>query len=158
MRVFYNTVKDRNSAKGRSVSKNTARYTLTFSSEALAQAAAAENKFDVFIINPSGFEIHTVQNGFKLATVLKTLPNMEAYRTAYGDNMPWAIVLPSTSVNPFKYPIEWTPIGGTKGYVSGDGKVAYDFENGSFADWASNSSNASDWYLHPTAGLVYDEE
>ena len=158
MRVFYNTVKDRNSAKGRSVSKKTARYTLTFSSEALAQAAAAENKFDVFIINPSGFEIHTVQNGFKLATVLKERENVEAYQAAYGSNMPWAIMLPSTSTNPFKYPIEWTPIGGTKGYVSGDGKVAYDFENGSFADWASNSSNASDWYLHPTAGLVYDEE
>ena len=158
MRVFYNTVKDRNSAKGRSVSKKTARYTLTFSSEALAQAAAAENKFDVFIINPSGFEIHTVQNGFKLATVLKERENVEAYQAAYGSNMPWAIMLPSTSTNPFKYPIEWTPIGGTKGYVSGDGKVAYDFENSSFADWASNSSNASDWYLHPTAGLVYDEE
>lgn len=153
-RIFYNTVKDRNSSKGMVVPKATAQYTLTFATEEQAQTAAAENKFDVFIINPSGFEIHTVQNNFKLSTVLKTLPNMDAYNIAYKDNMPWAIMLPHTSANPFKYPVEWTPIGGNKGYVA---TGAYQFSNASFAEWATNSESSNDWYKHPEEDLVYDE-
>ena len=108
----------------------------------------------MFIINPSGFEIHTVQNNFKLSTVLKTLPNMDAYNIAYQDNMPWAIMLPHTSANPFKYPVEWTPIGGNKGYVA---TGAYQFSNASFAEWATNSESSNDWYKHPEEDLVYDE-
>ena len=154
-RIFYNTVKDRNSAKGQTIAKKTARYTLTFATEQQAINAATQEHFDVFIVNPSRFEIHTVQNGFKLANVLVDRQNVSAYNQAYGDNMPWAIMLPSSDISPFKYPVEWTPIGGTQGYVTQE--VAYEFEDASFADWATNSASANDWYKHPVVGRVYEE-
>ena len=154
-RIFYNTVKDRNSAKGQTIAKKTARYTLTFATEQQAIDAATQEHFDVFIVNPSRFEIHTVQNGFKLANVLVDRQNVSAYNQAYGDNMPWAIMLPSSDISPFKYPVEWTPIGGTQGYVTQE--VAYEFEDASFADWATNSASANDWYKHPVVGRVYEE-
>lgn len=148
-RPFYNTVKDRNNEKGQVVSKKTARYTFTFPSAEQAQAAVAENCFDVFLINPAGYEIHTVQNGFKLAQALIDRQNFDAYVAAYGNAYTWGIMVPGT----FKYPIEWTPIGGNKGYVA---TGAYQTTGHSFAAWATDQTQATDWYKYPDSSLVYE--
>ena len=64
--------------------------------------------------------------------------------------MPWAIMVPGD----FKYPYEWQVIGNNK-----DGEIigAYKESGRSFAEWAENSDDATDWYEHPTAGLVYEK-
>ena len=71
------------------------------------------------------------------------------YAEAYGSNMPWAIVVPGD----FKYPIEWKVIGARK---NGTLEGAYETPGHSFAEWAEDSSQATDWYLYPTAGSVYE--
>ena len=112
-----------------------------------------ENIYDVFIVEPyngSYWEVHTVQNGFKTDQVVTPVkPNPDAYRQAYGDNKPWAIMVPGS----FKYPIEWQSIGsGSNGVYSG----AYQTTGHSFAEWATNQSLATDWYNYPKSGYVFE--
>jgi hypothetical protein len=89
-----------------------------------------------------------VQNGFKTAQVLTPM-KPSGYDGSYGSNMPWAIKVPGD----FKYPIEWQKIGTRDGSSF---KGAYQTAGHSFAEWAESSSSASDWYLYPTDGLVYE--
>lgn len=68
---------------------------------------------------------------------------------AYGNAYTWGIMVPGT----FKYPIEWTPIGGNKGYVA---TGAYQTTGHSFAAWATDQTQATDWYKYPDSSLVYE--
>jgi hypothetical protein len=45
----------------------------------------------------------------------------------------------------FKYPIEWKPI-----------NEAYNTPGHSFSEWATDRTQATDWYLYPTAEMVYE--
>lgn len=153
-RLYYNTIirgsGDHNNAY---VDPATATYTLVFKDADKAREMLAENLYDVFIVEPYGsayWEVHTVQNGFKTAQVITPVkPNNDAYIKAYGNNMPWAIMVPGD----FKYPNEWQVIGKREnGEITG----AYKEAGHSFAEWAENSNNATDWYKYPTSGLVYE--
>jgi LruC domain-containing protein len=151
LRHFWNTV-DRNDGYQYKYYSTpaTATYTLVFKDAEKASSMLAENLYDVFIVEPYGgvfWEVHTVQNGFKTAQVI-TPVKPAGYENAYGTNMPWAIMVPGD----FKYPIEWQAIGMNKnGQLTG----AYKTPGHSFAEWAANSSEATDWYLHPDEGLVF---
>ena len=153
-RLYYNTIirgsGDHNNAY---VDPATATYTLVFKDADKAREMLAENLYDVFIVEPYGsayWEVHTVQNGFKTAQVITPVkPNNDAYIKAYGNNMPWAIMVPGD----FQYPNEWQVIGKREnGEITG----AYKEAGHSFAEWAENSNNATDWYKYPTSGLVYE--
>ena len=153
-RLYYNTIirgsGDHNNAY---VDPATATYTLVFKDADKAREMLAENLYDVFIVEPYGsayWEVHTVQNGFKTAQVITPVkPNNDAYIKAYGNNMPWAIMVPGD----FKYPYEWQVIGKREnGEITG----AYKEAGHSFAEWAENSNNATDWYKYPTSGLVFE--
>jgi len=149
-RTFFNTVKAGDYYE-RNVDTKTATYTLVFNDAEDASKMLAENLYDVFIVEPYGgafWEVHTVQNGFKTAQVFN--PTKPAgYAEAYGSNMPWAIMVPGD----FKYPYEWQVIGKrTGGALTG----AYQSAGHSFAEWAEDSSKATDWYLYPTNGLVFE--
>ena len=115
-RVFYNTVEPGDFYTN-NVTPTTATYTLVFN-----------------------WEVHTVENGFKTLQVI-TPTKPEGYSQAYGDNMPWAIMVSGD----FKYPYEWKSI-----------TNAYKEPGHSFAEWAENSNNATDWYKYPTSGLVFE--
>ena len=151
-RLYYNTIirgsGDHNNAY---VDPATATYTLVFKDADKAREMLAENLYDVFIVEPyngSYWEVHTVQNGFKTAQVI-TPVKPDGYAQAYGSNMPWAIMVPGD----FKYPNEWQVIGWNKnGEITG----AYKEAGHSFAEWAENSNNATDWYKYPTSGLVFE--
>ncbi|MBR1881069.1 MAG: LruC domain-containing protein [Prevotella sp.] len=141
-RVFYNTVEPGDFYTN-DVPPTTAIYTLVFNDEDKAKSMLAKNLYDVFIVEPyngSYWEVHTVENGFKTLQVI-TPTKPEGYSQAYGDNMPWAIMVSGD----FKYPYEWKSI-----------TNAYKEPGHSFAEWAENSSTANDWYDHPTSGLVYE--
>ena len=141
-RVFYNTVEP-NDFYTNNVPPTTAIYTLVFNDEDKAKSMLAKNLYDVFIVEPyngSYWEVHTVENGFKTLQVI-TPTKPEGYSQAYGDNMPWAIMVSGD----FKYPYEWKSI-----------TNAYKEPGHSFAEWAENSNNATDWYKYPTSGLVYE--
>ena len=141
-RVFYNTVEPGDFYTN-NVPPTTAIYTLVFNDEDKAKSMLAKNFYDVFIVEPyngSYWEVHTVENGFKTLQVI-TPTKPEGYSQAYGDNMPWAIMVSGD----FKYPYEWKSI-----------TNAYKEPGHSFAEWAENSSTANDWYDHPTSGLVYE--
>jgi LruC domain-containing protein len=152
---FYNTVKRDDSYAGKQyVAPKEAEYTLVFKDAEKARSMISQNLFDVFIVEPyngSYYEVHTVQNGFKTAQVI-TDPKPKGaltYEEAYGDNMPWAIMVPGN----FKYPNEWQVIGKKEsGALSG----AYQTSGHSFGEWAENSSTATDWYDYPTSGLVFE--
>ena len=149
-RTFFNTVKAGDYYE-RNVDTRTATYTLVFNDAEDASKMLAENLYDVFIVEPYGgafWEVHTVQNGFKTAQVFN--PTKPAgYAEAYGSNMPWAIMVPGD----FKYPYEWQVIGKrTGGALTG----AYQSAGHSFAEWAEDSSKATDWYLYPTNDLVFE--
>lgn len=149
-RTFFNTVKAGDYYE-RNVDTKTATYTLVFNDAEDASKMLAENLYDVFIVEPYGgafWEVHTVQNGFKTAQVFN--PTKPAgYAEAYGSNMPWAIMVPGD----FKYPYEWQVIGKrTGGALTG----AYQSAGHSFAEWAEDSSKATDWYLYPTNDLVFE--
>jgi LruC domain-containing protein len=149
-RTFFNTVKPGDFYE-RNVDVKTATYTLVFKDADKAKTMLAENLYDVFIVEPYGgayWEVHTVQNGFKTAQVFN--PTKPAgYAEAYGSNMPWAIMVPGD----FKYPYEWQVIGKrTGGALTG----AYQSAGHSFAEWAEDSSKATDWYLYPTNDLVFE--
>lgn len=149
-RLFYNTIKDANNTEGQQVNPRTAIYTLEFKNAIKAKEMLRQNIYDVFIITPSYgayWEVHTVQNDFKTDQVLSRKP--DGYREAYGNNKPWAIMVPG---NDFQYPVEWQVIGTNKNNsLSG----AYRVTGSSFAEWAENMSTATDWYQHPDADLVY---
>ena len=151
LRHFWNTV-DRNDGYQYKYYSTpaTATYTLVFKDAEKASSMLAENLYDVFIVEPYGgvfWEVHTVQNGFKTAQVI-TPVKPAGYENAYGTNMPWAIMVPGD----FKYPIEWQAIGMNKnGQLTG----AYKTPGHSFAEWAANSSEATDWYLYPDENLVF---
>lgn len=151
-RTFYNTVKLGDYYE-RDVDVKTATYTLVFKDANKANQMLAENLYDVFIVEPyngSYWEVHTVENGFKTKQVITpNKPDGSAYAEAYKSNMPWAIKVPGD----FKYPYEWQVIGWNKG---GENKGAYNEPGHSFAEWAENSNNATDWYKYPTSGLVYE--
>ena len=152
-RYYYNTVLS-SAGDGHNNSyaaPATATYTLEFKNADKARTMLAENLYDVFIVEPYNggyWEVHTVQNGFKTAQVLTPM-KPSGYDGSYGSNMPWAIMVPGD----FKYPIEWQKIG-TRNGSSFTG--AYQTADHSFAEWAESSSSASDWYLYPTDGLVYE--
>jgi LruC domain-containing protein len=148
--LFYNTIK-----KGTGEHRNayvepaTATYTFVFNDAEKAKAMLAENLYDVFIVEPYNggyWEVHTVQNGFKTTQVFMPI-KPAGYAEAYGSNMPWAILVPGN----FKYPLEWQIIGSSSNKIA-----AYQTEGHSFAEWAMDSSKATDWYLYPTEGLVYE--
>ena len=149
-RTFFNTVKPGDFYE-RNVDVKTATYTLVFNDADKAKAMLAENLYDVFIVEPYNgayWEVHTVQNGFKTHQVVTPI-KPAGYEQAYGSNMPWAIMVPSS----FKYPYEWQTIGsGSSGAYSG----AYQTAGHSFAEWAINHNQAKDWYKYPTSGLVYE--
>ena len=151
-RTFYNTVKLGDYYE-RDVDVKTATYALVFKDANKANQMLAENLYDVFIVEPyngSYWEVHTVENGFKTKQVITpNKPDGSAYAEAYKSNMPWAIKVPGD----FKYPYEWQVIGWNKG---GENKGAYNEPGHSFAEWAENSNNATDWYKYPTSGLVFE--
>ena len=117
-----------------------------------AKDMLAENLYDVFIVEPYGggyWEVHTVQNGFKTAQVVTPIkPDGAAYERAYGNNIPWAIMVPGD----FKYPLEWHSIGKNK---NGEMSGAYCEPGHAFPEWAADSETATDWYLHPDEELVF---
>ena len=142
-RTFYNTVESGDYYQ-RDVDVKTATYTLVFKDAKKANKMLAENLYDVFIVEPYNgayWEVHTVENGFKILQVITAVKPEPGYSLAYGNNMPWAIKVPGD----FKYPYEWKAI-----------TNAYKEPGHSFAEWAKNSSAATDWYKYPTSGLVYE--
>ena len=151
-RLYYNTIirgtGDHNNAY---VEPATATYTLVFKDADKARSMLAESLYDVFIVEPYNgayWEVQTVQNGFKTAQVI-TPVKPDGYAQAYGSNMPWAIMVPGD----FKYPNEWQVIGKrSSGVLTG----AYQTAGHSFAEWAEDSQTATDWYLYPTDGLVFE--
>ncbi len=150
-RSFYNTVKRDDSYQNKKyVDPATATYTLVFKDEDKAKSMLAEKYYDVFIVEPyngSYWEVHTV--GFKTAQVITPFKPEPGYTRAYGSNKPWAIKVSSD----FQYPNEWQVIGKREnGEITG----AYKEAGHSFAEWAENSSAATDWYKYPTSGLVYE--
>ena len=150
-RTFFNTVKPGDYYE-RNVDVKTATYKLVFKDADKAKTMLAENLYDVFIVEPYNgayWEVHTVQNGFKTDQVITNRKPEPGYSNAYGSNKPWAIMVPGN----FKYPYEWQIIGTrSSGVLSG----AYQTAGHSFAEWAENSEDATDWYLYPTGGLVYE--
>lgn len=153
-RYFWNTV-ERNDAyehKKYTDEPPTATYTFVFKEADKANQMLAENLYDVFIVEPYGggyWEVHTVQNGFKTAQVVTPIkPDGAAYERAYGNNMPWAIMVSGD----FQYPLEWHSIGKNKnGELSG----AYKTLGHAFAEWAEDSETATDWYLYPDEEEVF---
>ena len=153
-RYFWNTV-ERNDAyehKKYTDEPPTATYTFVFKDAEKASNMLAENLYDVFIVEPYGggyWEVHTVQNGFKTAQVVTPIkPDGPAYERAYGNNIPWAIMVPGD----FKYPLEWHSIGKNK---NGEMSGAYCEPGYAFPEWAADSETATDWYLHPDEELVF---
>ena len=157
-RFFYNTVKRDDSYQPKYyVDAKTATFTLTFKDAKQAQSMLAEDLYDVFIVEPYNggyWEVHTVQHGYKTAQVVTPYKGVGnsglTYEEAYGSNRPWAIKVPAT----FKYPNEWQTIGKR---VKETNEIigAYKESGHSFAEWAENSANSTDWYLHPTEDLVF---
>lgn len=154
--IFFNTVKPGDYYE-RNVTPPTATYKLVFRDAEKAKKMLAEDLYDVFIVEPYNggyWEVHTVQNNFKTVQVITPQKPEPGYTEAYGKgksgNRPWAIMVPGN----FKYPIEWQAIGKKTGQeITG----AYKEQGHSFGEWAENSSNATDWYKYPTAGLVYEK-
>ena len=151
-RSYYNTIiRGTGEHNNQYVESATATYTFVFNDAEKAQNMLAENLYDVFIVEPynGGFwEVHTVQNGFKTAQVITPI-KPAGYEQAYGSNMPWAIMVPGD----FKYPNEWQVIGKRdNGSLTG----AYKEAGHSFAEWAEDSDTATDWYLYPSSGLVFE--
>lgn len=153
-RYFWNTVERNDAYENKKYTEElpTATYTFVFKDAEKASNMLAENLYDVFIVEPYGggyWEVHTVQNGFKTAQVVTPIkPDGAAYERAYGNNIPWAIMVPGD----FKYPLEWHSIGKNK---NGEMSGAYCEPGHAFPEWAADSETATDWYLHPDEELVF---
>ena len=148
---FYNTVKRGDSFD--SYLNDVEPAVVTYHFELTDESKAAyftEQYLDPFIVedyNGSLWEVHTVP--FKTEEVLSAYST--GANSAYTDNFPWAICVPGNS---FKYPVEWQSIGMFKGDSGIDG--AYKEPGHSFAEWARDRQQATDWYNYPTASLVYE--
>lgn len=137
---FINTVERDNAYeyKLNDVEPTTTTFTIELNDSQKA-ALFTQAHMDLFIIegyNSGYYEVHTVP--FKFDEVFGKYAG-KGLKEVYGedDNMPWAICLEGNS---FKYPIEWTPI--TKAYPS-------------FEQWASDHTQATDWFERPISGKVY---
>lgn len=118
-------------------------YTFEFKTAEKAKTMLRQDLYDVFVVTPySGtyWETHLVQNDYKLVQVMTPF-KPEGYEAAYGDNTPWALLLPGT----FRYPVEGTHIA-----------AAYGTANHSFVDWAVYPLLDTDWYNYPIANKVYE--
>jgi LruC domain-containing protein len=147
---FYNTVARNNdyAAKQNDMSPKVLTYTFQLNSDEAA-AKFSQANLDVFIVesyNGGFWEVHTTP--FKTTEVIRQYASGD--KSAYSDNFPWAVCVPG---NDFKYPVEWQPIGARSGNVISG---AYQTMGHSFAEWAENRNAATDWYLYPTAVLVYE--
>ena len=101
----------------------------------------AQSFLDPFIVqgyNGGYWEVHPVPYKFDevLSEYYKNL------RADYDDSdkKPWAICV----VGSFSYPVEWTPI-----------NEAYSTPGHSFSEWATDRTQATDWYEYPNAEMVY---
>lgn len=118
-------------------------YSFEFKTAEKAQAMLRQDLYDVFVVTPYNgtyWETHLVQNDYKLVQVLTPF-KPDGYEAAYGDNTPWALLLPGT----FSYPVEGTHIA-----------AAYGTTNHSFVDWAVYPLLDTDWYNFPLANKVYE--
>lgn len=139
---FINTVPTTNDyePKRNGVQPYTMNFTFVLSDEAMA-ANFAQSHLDPFIVqsyNGGFWEVHPVPYKFDevLSEYYKNL------RADYDDSdkKPWAICV----VGNFKYPIEWKPI-----------SEAYNTPGHSFEEWATDRTQATDWYEHPNEEMVY---
>lgn len=145
MQIYYNTVPAGSTGEVSylNVEAPQAVYTFEFKDAVQARSMLRPELYDVFIVesfNGAYWETHTVQNGYKTSQVLTPFKD-GAYEAAYGDNMPWALLVPGT----FRYPIEGRHI-----------TTAYGTASHSFAEWAANSNMAADWYESPVLRYVFN--
>lgn len=104
------------------------------------------NQLDPFIIVEymgTFMEVHAVY-------LYKTQTSLHDYVQPTGANvLPWALVVPNGS---FRYPLHGVNIGYAK-----DGALfgAYMTESHAFGNWAVDAESAKDWFLYPTANMVY---
>ena len=146
---FYNTVRrgDQLKAYRNDVDKPTVTYKFVLGSEDAANQFTQEN-IDVFIVegfNGGYWEVHTVP--YKTDELLARYASGD--KSQYANNFPWAICVPGN----FKYPVEWQNVGFKEnGVITG----AYQTPGHSFGEWAEDQTQATDWYLYPTDGLVYE--
>src|SRR5574344_2176589 len=148
-RYFYNTVSRGNAYVGyqNDVPSAVVTYTIQLSSEAAAQKFVAAN-LDAFILekyNGTYWEVHTYP--YNTQQILGAYNNKDM--TQYSSNYPWAVMVPGD----FKYPIEWTKVGGANASSVYEG--AYQTPGHAFGQWAQDKSTATDWYQYPTSGMVY---
>lgn len=145
---FYcNTMKSNNDPAvyfKTNVPARTVTYTFQLTNDE-AMAAFTQNQIDVFIIkgyNGGFWEVHTLP--WKTDEVLSDFAS--GRKSVYGNNIPWAICVPSTWGG---YPLEGKSI-----HQVYDGSHVY--ANGSsFTRWAQNRNAATDWYLYPATGMTY---
>ena len=153
-RNFYNTVKRTvNNANAAYVDAPVAIYTLTFNDAEKAKDMLKNEIYDVFIVEPYGstyWEVHTIP--YKTDQVITPM-KPDGYAEAYGSLTPWAVAVPITATSNFKYPIEWQVIGTKHSGVLGG---AYQKAGHAFGEWAEDHTKATDWYEHPTSGLVFE--
>lgn len=161
---FYNTVERTDEYPYKDyVESQSVTYHLTMLTEDDAKMFVQEN-MDFFIVesfNGGWWEVHTVP--FKYEQVLNnTITSSNSDYEELSENYPWAICVPKTFMvdgekSSFKYPIEWQNIGFmednviTGAYQGTSGELGH-----SFAEWAVNHENATDWYKYPTEGLVFE--
>jgi len=160
-RVFYNTMKEPDE-RGETVPVKTATYVFQFNNATDAQKMLDQATYDTFIVesyNGAPWEVHTVQNNRKGALVLHSdiHTDYQAYLNAYvnpstsrSDKYTWAVMVPGT----MRYPAEWQVIG-QRNRTTQAIEGTYREAGHSFAEWAENMSNATDWYNYPTADMVY---
>lgn len=160
-RVFYNTMKNPDET-GENLPAKTATYVFYFKSADNAKKMLEQSVYDAFLITSNNgvpWEIHGVQNGRKGALVLHAdiHTDYQRYTNAYvnpttskSGKYTWAVMVPAT----MRYPIEGQVIGG-RNRDSNAIEGAYKKAGHSFAEWAENRKNATDWYLYPDADLVY---
>ena len=146
---FYNTVarNDGYQAKVNDVAPAVVNFTITLR-DAAKTARFVEDFLDVFIVeeyNGGYWEVHTVP--YKTDEVLSAYAS--GIKSAYSDPYPWAICVPG---NDFLYPREWQSIGTFENETIGG---AYHTAGHSFAEWARDHTQATDWYKYPDQSLVY---
>ena len=162
-RAFYNTVSPSSivDVDKRSVNSRTIKYTITLNNEEKAKIFDIQDNYDLFIVekhNGRAYEVHT--RYYKFFQVLGAYYNgskFSNYEDTESLNYPWAISVFHSNINPFRYPIEWNSISGTK-IREGIDENSYGFTYPAypnFKNWASNQNNDKDWYLYPEEGLVY---